>query len=750
MPTVSMSQLNTAQFDHVTSDTESWNILETALNPEKLHAQETVFTIGNGYLGTRGSFEEGFPGDQSATLIHGMFDNAPIVQTELVNCPNWLPLVIKLDGEKFQLDHGAILNYERRLNLKAGLLTRTVQWRSPSGHHFAFRFERFCSLSDRHAMAMRVHVTSIDFSGSVEIEAGFEAHPTTVTIPHWMTLKTGSLNNLMWLSTQTLHTGLQLGLAAKLTVTKADETIPVRDCANTLMAATTIAPNQTVIAEKVVSIYTSRDIEFPLTVALRRLAKSPSYQTLFAAHLLAWGITWQNSDVVIEGDLTAQISIRYNLFQLMIAAPRHDNRVSIPAKTLSGFAYRGHVFWDTEIFIVPFFALTQPAIAENLLTYRYNTLAGARRKAREAGYQGAMYAWESAATGDEVTPRWVPGAKGELIRIWCGDIEHHITADVAYAVWQYWQITGDHDWMRNCGAEILIETAKFWASAVKWTGRRYELLDVIGPDENHEHCNNNAFTNAMAQFNLRSARMVWDWLAKSYPETALRLRQKLNLTLEELKTWGTIAQSLTIYPDPETKLIEQFDGFFDLIDVNLQDYEPRSQSMQALLGIEPTNQRQILKQPDVLMMLYLLRQQFDHETLQANWNYYVPRTDHTYGSSLGPAVHAILACGLSYVDEAYQHFMRAALVDLEDVRGNASEGVHAASAGGLWQAIVFGFAGIRLTDLGPVACPSLPAHWTRLKFRLCWQDQWYEFDLSQTGVLCEAVEQSMQSHFAST
>lgn len=745
-----MSTVSMFEFDRATTDTTAWSILETEFDPAKLHAQETVFTIGNGYLGTRGSFEEGFPGDQAATLIHGMFDDAPIVQTELVNCPSWLSLTIKLDGELFRLDRGEILRYDRRLDLKIGLLTRTVEWRSPKGHRFEFRFERFCSFADQHLMAIRCHVLSIDFMGTVEIETEIEPHPTTVTIPHWITLKSGSLGNLIWLSNETLHSGLELGLAAKLNVTKGNRALDVNGNENhtSLLTSTQIYPGEAIIAEKIISVYTSRDAKFPLQVALRRLVKAPNYATLFAAHITAWAIAWQNSDVTIEGDSVAQVSVRYSLFQLMIAAPRRDDRVSISAKTLSGFAYRGHVFWDTEIFIVPFFALTQPAIAKNLLTYRYHTLLGAKRKAKEAGYEGAMYAWESASTGDEVTPRWVPGAKGELIRIWCGDIEYHITADVAYGVWQYWRITGDDDWMRDYGAEILLETAKFWVSRVERNGDCYEINDVIGPDENHDHVNNNAFTNAMAQWNLHSAIALWDWLMRSFPETAERLQQGLDLNADRISDWATIAQGLTISPDPETKLIEQCDGFFDLIDVDLNEYEPRSRSMQAILGIEPTNQRQILKQPDVLMLLYLLRQQFDQETLQANWDYYTPRTDHVYGSSLGPAVHAILACDLQQTEEAYQHFMRSALVDLQDVRGNAAEGIHAASAGGVWQAIVFGFAGIRMNEFGLIACPNLPAHWTRLKFRLCWQNQWYEFDLSQNQAVCETIEPSIQLELA--
>lgn len=743
-----MSTVSLTPSSYAITDPTGWNILETDFKPDRQHHQETVFTIGNGYLGTRGSFEEGYPDDQAATLIHGIFDDAPIVQTELVNCPSWLPLTIRVDGERFRLDRGKVLRYDRHLNLKLGLLTRSVQWQSPNGAILEFRFERFCSLADQHVMAMRVQVASINFAGAIEIEAGFDPHPTTMTQEHWLTLDSGSCDNVLWLSSQTLHSQMKLGLAAKLTVI--DENKVVNATNTALITTTQMQPQQTLTVEKIVAVYTSRDTQDPLDAALRRLETVPSYKTLFAAHISAWAIAWQKSDIVIEGDLKAQACVRHNLFQLLIAAPRHDDRVSIPAKTLSGFAYRGHVFWDTEIFIVPFFALTQPHLARNLLTYRYHMLPGARRKAQEAGYEGAMYPWESAHTGDEVTPRWVPGANGEMIRIWCGDIELHITADVAYGAWQYWQVTGDDAWMRDYGAEILLETAKFWASRAQWNDdrQRYEINDVIGPDENHEHVDNNAFTNTMAQWNLRSALSLWDWLQQSFPETCDRLSQALDLSVDRLTHWAEVANHFTVKPDPNTRLIEQFDGFFALEDVNLADYEPRTRSMQAILGIEPTNQRQILKQPDVLMMMYLLRQQFDRETLQANFEYYTPRTDHTYGSSLGPAIQAILACELGYTQDAYDHFMRAALVDVEDVRRNAAEGIHAASAGGIWQAIVFGFAGIRFNELDPTAHPNLPAHWTRLKFRLTWRNQAYEFDLTPEASVCTPVAEPYHAQFA--
>ncbi|MBF2007994.1 MAG: glycoside hydrolase family 65 protein [Chlorogloeopsis fritschii C42_A2020_084] len=713
-----------------------WNVVETEFDPSRLHHQETVFTLGNGYVGTRGTFEEGYPHDSPATIIHGVYDHVAITTTELVNCPNWLPFVVKVAGERFRMDSGQILRYERRLDLRLGIVSRDVRWRSPAGHTVEFHFERFASLANQHFLAIRCQITSIDFEGDIEVEVGFHPEPRTQGVKHWQTLKQGGLDNLIWLHSQTLHSAIEFGMAAKLIV-EGEETASVcvregEHHSSTLVTSLQVEPEKTVTLEKIVTLYTSRETSTPAEAALIRLVAAPSYSTLLAAHIAAWEQVWQDSDVVIEGDRLSQLSIRYNLFQLLAVAPRYDDRVSIPPKTLSGFAYSGHIFWDTEIFILPLLIHTQPALARNLLTYRYHTLRGARRKAQEMGYRGAMYAWESASTGDEVTPRWVPGPNGEQVRIWCGDIEVHINTDVAYAAWQYWQTTGDDEWMRDCGAEIILDTAVFWESRVEWNQQRhcYDIRDTIGPDENHDRVDNNAFTNVMVQWHLQTALALWDWLVKSYPDTSAQLAEKLYLQPEHLELWGDIANRLYVNQDLATGLIEQFEGFFNLEDVNLADYEPRTKSMQGLLGVEATSQKQILKQPDVLMLMYLLRDRFDRKTLKTNWDYYSPRTDHSYGSSLGPAIHAILACDLNQPVEAYTHFMRAAMVDLADVRRNAHEGIHAASAGGVWQAVIFGFAGVRMTNFGPIACPNLPPNWTRLKFRLKWRDEWHEFDLT--------------------
>jgi len=712
----------------------AWIVSETAFDPTTQPHKETIFTIGNGYLGTRGAFEEGYPGAVPATLIHGIFDDVPIVYTELANCPDWLPLHIFVEGERFRLDQGTILMFHRQLDLRDGVLSRDVRWRSPAGHILDLHFARFASLADEHVVALRCTITVVDAPCALEVQASINGYPDNMGVMHWTWLDQSRDEATAWLHTRTRQTHIELGAAMRLHVSGTSAVIKALKCHNcpTLATSFTAQPGQPITLEKTITIFSSREAVQPVTVAKEKLAAQGNFHDLLTAQKAAWDAIWENSDIIIEGDPTAQRAIRHSLFQILAAVPRHDQRVSVSAKALSGFGYRGHVFWDTEIFLLPVLTYTQPELARNLLTYRYNTLPGARRKAQQNAYEGAMFAWESAATGDEVTPRWVPGLLGEEIaRIWSGDIEQHITCDVAYAVWQYWRVTGDDAWMRHFGAEIILDTACFWASRVTWNAERacYEINDVVGPDEYHDHVNNNIFTNRMVKWHLRTALDTLAWLQETAAARATALSDQLHLTPERLSRWHNIAEKIVILQAADSQLMEQFEGFFDLKDINLADYEPRNRSMHSVLGIAEANAYQVLKQADVMMLLYLLRDDYDQQTLRVNWNYYNPRTDHTHGSSLSPAIHAALACMLDEPQQAYPHFMRAALTDLENVRHNTAEGIHAASAGGMWQALVFGFAGVRLTEAGPTAVPCLPAHWTRLKFRLNWHGRWIDFDI---------------------
>ncbi len=709
----------------------NWLVQEDRFEVNALNHAETIFTIGNGYLSTRGAFEERYRGEERTTFIHGVFDDVPIVFTELVNAPDWLDLNLWLAGEPFRMDCGELLEYHRHLDLRTGLLRRRVVWRSPQGKRWALVFERFASLAQPHLLCQRVQVTALEQDGTLEVRAGLSGESDNLNYKHWEWLGQGVEAERAWLHLRTRVTQIELGAAFRLTLgaKRAQQTAWDVVNAPTLVASVPLNTGESVHIEKITAMYTSRESKDPAGAARQALQtlNASAWSGLWESHVRAWQQEWEACDVLIEGDDRAHLAVRFNLFNLLAAAPRQDERVSIGAKALSGYGYRGHVFWDTEIFMLPFFTYTRPEIARNLLSYRYHTLDGARKKAASNGYKGAQYAWESAVTGEEVTPTWVPHPhdRSQLIRIWTGDIQIHISADVCFAIWQYWKATGDDDFMIWRGAEIFLEVARFWASRAEWNPQRdmYEFTDVIGPDEYHDHVDNNAYTNAFARWQLRTAQEVLNWLETCAPLQAAELRRRLGVDDLETARWQEIANAIYWAQDKTSGLVEQFEGYFQRKVVDLQALEPRTQSIQVLLGIEGASEANILKQPDVLMLAYLLPELFDEHSLRENYDYYTPRTDHTYGSSLGPAIQAILACRVGRPEEAYEHFMRAAIADLEDVRGNASDGIHAASAGGIWQALVFGFGGLELSDSGWKTRPCLPAHWKRLAFRLKYRGQ---------------------------
>jgi kojibiose phosphorylase len=322
-----------------------------------------------------------------------------------------------------------------------------------------------------------------------------------------------------------------------------------------------------------------------------------------------------------------------------------------------------------------------------------------------------------------------------LVRIWTGDIEIHISADVAYAILQYTRATDEVSFLLECGLEILFDTARFWASRAEWNEarERYEFNDVIGPDEYHDHVDNNAYTNYMARWHLLNACKLLGWGRESYAAQIQELIDRLEITPEEPERWQEIAGRIYLPEVQETGLIAQFDGYFEREDVDLGDYAGRTRSMQAILGIDGANQTQILKQPDVLMLLYLLPELFDGEILSANFDYYSARTDHSHGSSTGPAIHSILANKVGLTDNAYELFKLSAFADLYDVRGNAGDGIHGASAGGLWQALVFGFAGLQFDDHGWKVNPRLPSHWKCLAFHFTYHGKRHQVVIDRQG-----------------
>lgn len=724
-----------------------WSITETQFDSKKQHHHETIFTIGNGYLSTRGAFEEGYPGDRRATFMHGVFDAAPLVVTELANAPDWLALEILLNGERFTLDRGRVIAFERVLDLRTGVLTRRVEWESPFGARATLLLERFTSLASTHSMFLRASVTP-ETPGTVEMRAALNGNAISQgaqgeKLVHWDWQAQGEREGNVYLQTRTFRSHIELGAAMRLMTAAGRESArEFWDVRNgpTIMLRIPVAAGETITVEKHVSYYTSRDMKdgddktaMPVEYALQEVTTHTNWQDAYVANAAAWDREWERTDVVIEGDAEAQLAIRFNLFQLLIAAPRHDDRVNIGAKTLSGFGYRGHAFWDTEIFMLPLFIYTAPHIAKNLLNYRYRLLDAARAKAKANGFEGAQFPWESADTGEEVTPTWLPHPtdRAKLVRIWTGDIELHISADIAYAAHQYWVATADDEWMISKGSELVLDTAKFWVSRAEWNSQasRYEYNDVIGPDEYHEHVNNNYYTNRLAQWNIQTALEILEWLRARAPDRAAELVTRLELDSARLDKWRNVSAGMYLPALPDGLLL-QFEDYMQRREVDLAAMEPRTISVQQHFGIEGTNETQALKQPDVLMLMYLLKNEYSDAQVRLNYDFYTPRTDHTFGSSLGPSIQAIMACRVGKPDDAYEHFIRALRADLYDVRGNANDGIHAASAGGTWQAVVFGFGGLNVTQDGWTVQPQLPKYWRRLKFRFFYHGEQQQIELT--------------------
>jgi kojibiose phosphorylase len=469
------------------------------------------------------------------------------------------------------------------------------------------------------------------------------------------------------------------------------------------------------------TVFTSREVFNPAKAASDHRASTRvcGLSTAVRAHVDAWGRRWDAAGVRIVGDEEAQRALRFAIHHLIAATNPADEHVSIGARGLTGEAYRGHVFWDTEIYMLPFYVFTDPPAARSLLMYRYYTLGAARRKAKTHGYKGALFAWESADTGDETTPRSVVAPDGRLVNILTGKQEHHISADIAYAVWHYWRATGDDAFMISAGAEILVETARFWASRaqIEQDGRAH-IRQVIGPDEYHETVDDNAYTDMMAIFNLECAADAAAILEREQTGEWQRLSARFGLTEQEARSWRALAAALITGFDPATKLIEQFAGYFQLEEVDVAGQRGRPTPLDMSLGPERVRRSKAIKQADVVALSALLWEKWPVEVHEVNFRYYEPRTAH--GSSLSPALYALVAAWLGDGKLAQAYFRQTAEIDLAN-RGNAAGGVHMGAFGGLWQAVVFGAAGLKAREDGIALDPHLLPGWTEMTFSVQWR-----------------------------
>ncbi|MGL6120777.1 MAG: hypothetical protein ACRC0V_09755, partial [Fusobacteriaceae bacterium] len=584
--------------------------------------------------------------------------------TELPNIADFTELDILLNGERLDLEKGEIKNYSRDLNLKIGLITRTFSWIF-KGAEYKFVSRRFVSLKDLNLMALEVAITPLNSDTKVTVNSGINGQVSNSGAQHFHEGEKRIYNKkFVEMISTTTTSKIDFIQMTNHKIKVDSKELDINPELNMDRRKVSVIYNVDVKTglefkiEKLCTVNTTRDlvhIERDLKsireYALAQLEnfEKVGFDVLLEASKVEWKKKWDAIDIKIDSAVEFdQLSIRFAQYHLIAMTPAHDSRMGVGAKGLSGEGYKGHSFWDTELFLMPFFSYTMPEVARSLAKYRFETLNGARRKATDNGYTGAMFPWESAWKDDgEVTTVWgaVDIVTGKATKIQSGFIEQHITCDVVYALWQYYMVTKDEEFMENYGFEILFDTATFWASRLEWNEEKkeYHINNVIGPDEYKEHINNNAFTNYMAHWNLNLAMEYYSKIKAEKPAVFEILNKKLALDLN-LSVWKEKAEKIYLpVPRKEDSVIPQDDTYLtkEIIDLTKYKNQEHVGSLFKDYSLDQVNNIQVSKQADIMVLFYLLENKFSTDVKKANWDYYEPKTLHD--SSLSLSTHCVLA-----------------------------------------------------------------------------------------------------------
>lgn len=726
------------------SKANEWKIIETDFDPSALGKVEANFCLGNGYLGLRSATEEQYRGETRDLLVAGTFDRFSEEEvTELPNAADVTNIEITLNGTRFDLTQGTIRSYRRELNIQNGLLTREVEWTSPKGENFTLKFERMVSLKRLHTIAARITITP-EADTAISIQSGIDGRTTCDGSQHFTEGETRFYDKkYLQYTPKTIQSGITFVLDATHHFYVDGAAVEPKSDINILRRrmfskfALDIKAGQTVVLEKFSNVYTSRDKELNAyskhelqAHALARLQEDEKtgFDALLAESAACWKEkVWDRVPITIDGSDFDQLAIRFAQYHMQLMTPTHDNRMNIGAKGLSGEGYKGHTFWDTEIFLLPYFIFNMPEVARSLEEYRYLSLPGAHAKAAHNGYVGAQFPWESAWLDDgEVTPEYMGTdiVTGQLIKVWSGFIEIHITADVAYGVWQYYMCTGDQDFMDKYGYELMLDCAKFWASRLEpGEDGKLHINDVVGPDEYKEHVDDNAFTNYLVWWTLKKAIEYCIQLKAENPELYSKLDEKLGLATLRVK-WAEQVDNIFLTQPNENGVLPQDSTYLTLQDIDLTKYKKQAHvgGIYKDYNQEQITKIQVSKQADVMVLFLLLEELFPHQVKLASWDYYEPRCLHD--SSLSLSTHSVLASDTGDPELGYEMFRKACLIDLDNATPHSSDaGIHAASYGGLWQCVVQGFGGLRMLGGKLRISPNLPAAWKKLSYTLMWKGQ---------------------------
>ena len=739
---------------------EPWRLVETEYNDDDLGHTETIFALGNGYLGMRANPEEGRNAHSHGTYLNGFHETWEIQHAEdaygfaktgqtIVNVPDAKLMKLYVDDEPLLLETADLREYERAVDFRRGILTRKLLWRTPSGRLVRVESTRMVSFVHRHLAMMTIEVTPFDRAPIVvssqlmnRQDGADEYHVRAAALgegkdprrarkftervlePQLARREEGSVI----LGYRCRNSGMTLA-AGYWNHVDADCETHIDTTLDDDLAKTTISAHpeggETVRITKMVSYHTSRGVPAPelaerCSRTLARAAQEGPVR-LFEAQEEWLDRYWERADIELRGDDAIQQALRWNLFQLAQATARtHEQGVAAKAVTAGG--YDGHYFWDTEVYVVPFLAYTDPEAARRMIRFRWRMLDAARRRARMLNERGALYPWRT-INGEEASAYYAAGTA-----------QYHINAAVVFALHRYLEASGDVDFLAHEGAEILIETARLWADLGFWATngeKTFHIHRVTGPDEYTTVVNDNTYTNVMARFNLRYAAQTVRFLAEWNREKFERVQRSTGLQLSELDDWDRAADAMFIPFDEAQQIHPQDSAFLDLEPWDWDNTPPDRYPL--LLNYHPLviYRHQVLKQADVVLAMFLRGEGFTVEQMRRNFDYYDPIT--TGDSSLSACVQSIVAAMVGYEDLAVDYFRRALYLDLCDAHGNTADGVHIASTGGVWAGVVNGFAG--MVEHGNLLefSPRMPALWDSITFRLTRHRSRVRVDLDHDG-----------------
>ena len=729
-----------------------WKVIEDGFHPNFNRISESIFSLGNGHMGLRGNFEEGYTGDSlQGSYVGGIYypdktrvgwwkNGYPEYFAKVLNSTNWIGIAVKVEGETLDLNKGTICDFRRVLNMKEGHLKRSVIFQFRNGNKILIEAKRFVSMTYPEVGVLKYSITPLNFSGNISMSPYLDGdvinEDSNYEEKFWEEVDKSASPYKGHVTLKTKKLNFHVCTAMKIDLLLNEENISVLSINNEKEKyidnefSVDCKENDTLTLYKYVAITSSRNhaIENVTNEAYKILDKvyEEGYSLLLDKQIQAWSHIWQKSDIVIKGDDSSQQGIRFNLFQLYQTYTGEDTKLNIGPKGFTGEKYGGVTYWDTEAYCIPFYMSTcDKEISRNLLVYRYNHLDKAKENARKLGFaKGALYPMVT-MNGEECHNEWEITFE-----------EIHRNGAIAYAICNYVNYTGDKSYLSEYGFEVLVEISRFWEERVNFSldKNAYVILGVTGPNEYENNVNNNWYTNRIAAWTLEYTIEVMEFLKSIHTNRYNELASKLRLEEEEINKWKDIIKNM-YYPFwIEKNIFLQQDGFLDKdLSKLVKDLNPKELPINQHWSWDRILRLPYIKQADVLQGLYFLEKLYDLETIRRNFDFYEPLTVHE--SSLSPCVHSILASRLGYKDKAYELYLRTARLDLDDYNNDTKDGCHITSMAGTWMAIVHGFAGMAVEKDTLVLNPYLPKQWDGYEFNIIFRESPIKIDVNLNNVV---------------